>query len=262
VPAGLLPNTTAELRLNGSFFTPQSVVNILGQTINNIEFDGNTGALILSLTTGLVEGDFDIEISNGTNVVFENKLSVVLGTVTPFTNSSFSNVSNTFDLINGNLRKNDITVNSSARSVMEFPFDKNWDFSVNQKISPLFGELLHTTQSHGNNNAFYRFKRVSDNSNWMFFYDILEGASGKFYYDGVTGKRSSIITQNPETEYWNANDPIKVRYNKDNNTIQIIYKGTIKKTLVLPSPLLENVYLEVASEIMDVKDIKYIELEN
>jgi hypothetical protein len=80
-PPGVYPEATVPIRLNGSFFTPQSIVEIEGQTINSKDFDSDTGSFDLNVTTGVEEGDFDIEISNGTNVVFSDRLTVVLGTV-------------------------------------------------------------------------------------------------------------------------------------------------------------------------------------
>jgi len=78
-PASLLPGqTTQEFRIFGSFFTPATIVSIEGQTVNSVTFI-NQGELQLSVTAGMTEGNFDLIISNGTQVTYVDKIVVVLG---------------------------------------------------------------------------------------------------------------------------------------------------------------------------------------
>jgi hypothetical protein len=99
VPVSLLPSSTSELRLSGSFFTPAGFVLIDGQVVNTIEFDADTGDYILSVTTGAIEDDFDIVISNGTTITFDSKLIVNLGDVfIPTLQSDWQNITGEIDL--------------------------------------------------------------------------------------------------------------------------------------------------------------------
>lgn len=80
-PVSVLPSSTTEVRIKGSFYTPAGFVLIDGQVINSIEFDPDTGDYILSVSSGVTEGEFDIVISNGTSVTFSGKFIVNLGEV-------------------------------------------------------------------------------------------------------------------------------------------------------------------------------------
>lgn len=85
-----LPSTTGNFILNGAFFTPQMCLTanlnngngilIEGQTINSATFKSDN-QIICNVTTGSVEGSFDITLNNGLSVIFSDVLLIVLGTV-------------------------------------------------------------------------------------------------------------------------------------------------------------------------------------
>lgn len=73
-----LPNTTGNIVLKGSFFTPNMTVLIQGQTVNNINFKSDN-EIDVNVTTGSAEGTFDITLDNGISKTFTKRLLIVLG---------------------------------------------------------------------------------------------------------------------------------------------------------------------------------------
>jgi len=137
-PSGFLPNTQDNLiNLYGSFFTPQSIVEIEGQTVTAVDFK-NSGWLQVVFDTNALEGDFDITISNGTTVIFRNRIAVVLGEVTTPVEADWDIITGGFDHSNGIDAIKQQTINPDE-SVWEGEFDYTQDFQVrvDSEYSPL-----------------------------------------------------------------------------------------------------------------------------
>jgi len=132
-------------------------------------------------------------------------------------------------------------------------------FALIKELAPLHGVYNHG-DPYLNGAMELAFKKVSDNSVPFKFYDVSEGNSAKFYTDGIYGKSGFTVTSGVETEYWNDNVPIQIRYDKTALTIKVIYKGQEIGVKILPEPLDSDLYLAFRLKQMDVKDIKYIEL--
>jgi hypothetical protein len=84
-----LPNNTGNFVLKGAFFTPAMTAEIPGQTVNYITFI-NDNEIHVNVTTGNIEGNFDVILNNGLSVTFKNRLLIVLGTIIKPVMSDFS----------------------------------------------------------------------------------------------------------------------------------------------------------------------------
>lgn len=93
-PDSYLPNSTGEIVLKGSFFTPDMTVSITGQTINYKTFISDNEVRI-NVTTGPVEGNFDVILNNGLSATFIRRLLIVLGTIYRPLSTSWSNLVST-----------------------------------------------------------------------------------------------------------------------------------------------------------------------
>lgn len=82
-PISIQPNSNdVDVIINGSFFTPETIVDIEGQTVTNIDFV-NSSRLIVRINTANDNDFVPIRISNGTEVEYPTLLAVRLGIVTP-----------------------------------------------------------------------------------------------------------------------------------------------------------------------------------
>lgn len=79
-PAGVLPTTQTLIVFKGEFYTPATIVQIEGQVVNSVSFV-DTQTLNVVVNSGSVEGDYNVTISNGQTVVFNDRLTISNGTV-------------------------------------------------------------------------------------------------------------------------------------------------------------------------------------
>jgi len=131
-----LPNTTGNIVLKGSFFTPNMTVLIQGQTVNYITFISDN-EIYVNITIGSEEGLFGVTLNNGLSVTFADALLIVLGTVYIPTISDWTNVANPISFETGEVLTQ--TGYSQGSALLNFTLDKTKNYSLYYKmeISPL-----------------------------------------------------------------------------------------------------------------------------
>lgn len=138
VPTSLLPSNTASLTINGSFFTPETIVFIENQTVNSITFI-NQGQLVLSVTTSGVEEEVDITISNGTSVIFSGVLPINFGVVYIPTEPDWEDITGSPDVtMNGIMALTQAGISSSGVWNQVIDFSKDWIVSVTPSNDPFY----------------------------------------------------------------------------------------------------------------------------
>ena len=74
-------NTTSDITITGSFFTPTTTVTIAGQTVNSVTFISDN-ELLVNVTSNATDGFYDVIVNNGISTtatgIFEVKLSTWL----------------------------------------------------------------------------------------------------------------------------------------------------------------------------------------
>lgn len=131
-----LPDTTGNLTIKGAFFTPSMTVTIQGQTVNYITFI-NDNEIQVNLTTGIIEGDFDVILNNGVSATFSRRLLIVLGTVYKPDISNWTVFSGTPDLsTKGDIKLNLYNVPCAA-TCFTIPNNKNFRVYFTLTRSPL-----------------------------------------------------------------------------------------------------------------------------
>ena len=236
-PVSLLPSATQELEIYGSFFTPNTIVSIEGQTVNSVEFV-NSSKLILSVTTGATEDEFDITISNGTSVTFLNALIVNLGDVFVPTESDWTGVSANADVSEtGNFKVTISDVDQNATWTPPIDNTKDWTVRFKFKNSPL---------------------STSEN---MYF---------DFVDDVTSSKKISIRWINTLYLYLNGSSSFSlnqtininqiVEVTKIGSTITIYWNGVPKYTATPAVTFSNNWRINIHGQDAYIEGIKYIEL--
>jgi len=136
LPYNFLPNTTGNIILKGSFFTPTMTVVIQGQTVNKIDFKSDNEVHV-NVTTESAEGNFSVTLDNGISRVFPNALLVVLGEV-------FIPIERDFTIVTGNpniavpgeFKLNLFNIACSA-DFFEIPVGQNFRVYVTPTPTPL-----------------------------------------------------------------------------------------------------------------------------
>lgn len=256
-PVSITPSTTAELILNGSFFTPATIVSIEGQTVNSITFV-NSGQLILSLTTGATESEFDITISNGTSITFVDKLIVNLGYVFIPAIADWVSITGLIDVESGGVSTHTYNSAGSATWNKEFDYTKNFRIDFKSKRTP-----LGSFQTSAAGGCSIILKKVSDSSTIMTFYpySVINGSYWRYGY-----------RKDGDNYWWYGQE---VDPNKENKALLIlesalisirwisgvlyIYINNVLKTTTAIT-LTENLKLTAVVKLIDFHSIKYIEL--
>lgn len=245
-PVSLLPSQTQELNLYGSFFTPQTIVSIEGQTVNSVEFV-NSGHLILSVTTGATEGEFDITISNGTSVTFENALIINLGDVFVPNSVDYININQPIDIdTQGTIR---LASNGSTGSAeLNKQFDTSKDFRISFELTKSALNSNPLDQSAGNDllslydiSGSLLFRVWNYNSRNIEIYDSTNSLLNRYAING------NIYGQKFDVDYIAG--------------IWYFYTDRIlKHTSSIHNNLSENVKSIWSVKRNDITNIKYIEL--
>lgn len=243
LPLSLLPDSTSALRLNGSFFTPASIVKIEGQTVNSVIFDDDTGSLDLSVTTGVTEGDFDIEVSNGTNVVYSERLPVVLGVAYSPIESDFNNITGQIDLTENGSAK--VKIANTVGTAEFFDIPPTINVSIRFKLRP--SALGGTPPPFG-----------------TIVYDLT-------LFDKVTGLDTFkagmgvYSTYNISKGFYNATEKVSrnfgggsFEFRRRSNLVQLFIDGTLAFSYT--ETVNNSQGIRVRVKYYDIYDIKYIEL--
>ncbi|MCC9066396.1 IPT/TIG domain-containing protein [Flavobacterium piscisymbiosum] len=136
LPYSFLPNTTGNIILKGSFFTPTMTVVIQDQTVNYLEFKSDNEVNV-NVTTGRAEGSFNVTLNNGISATFPKTLLIVLGTVYTPTANEWENTSLVDVNENGSVKL--INHGSPGRADWNkvFNISKPFEIRMTPKRSPL-----------------------------------------------------------------------------------------------------------------------------
>jgi hypothetical protein len=250
VPTSLLPSNTAQLTINGSFFTPQTIVKIQNQTVNSVEFV-NQGQLILSVTTSAVEEEVDITISNGTTVIFSGVLPINLGVVFIPSEADWNSVIGSANISqSGKIYTTIFDSNSSGDWDKQLDFTKDFIFQFRIKPSILNTEAF-------NNTSFFTLKNVSNNNlklqlNYAGGTSDLYSGQLEVRFNGSYNNYLIGITQTT------INKLIQFRW--IDGVLYFYLNNVLEKTFDNTQIFTENVYLSYLVKTIDIIDIKYIEL--
>lgn len=259
-PVSLLPNSTSELVLSGSFFTPQGFVLIDGQEVNSIEFDADTGDYILSVTTGAMEDEFDITISNGITITFSGKLIVNLGEVFVPTENDWINLSGSIDVSDSGSAKLGV-YNTLASATWDKTLDYTVDFSLrfNFKESSLGG--YSPNSAAGEFNKTVEIVKSSDGTAIMSLYFASNNV-------GIYMYAKDLVANQTFSNLYSSNGGLTYQENLDlfatkNLEIRVIgglfyvyIDNSIKASL--STALTENVKMKVGLKKSDLSNIKQI----
>tara|TARA_B100000953_G_scaffold290249_1_gene275084 strand:- start:2605 stop:4632 length:2028 start_codon:yes stop_codon:yes gene_type:complete len=250
-PTSLLPNSTKELIIKGSFFTPATVVKIEGSTVQSQKFI-NSGQIELSVQTPLDEGNYDISITNGTLVLFDGILPIVLGTVYIPTQPEWGDITGSLDVSQLGAAKLDVynEVSTGVWGTQIFDISKDFRVAFNFKFSPL-----------GAPSGVYRGHTLQ-------LLDVVdESMQYSIAFQGGTGGKI-FNTWNP-TDSWingggvfinNKVSDIDLVIEWLDGALYLYINNSLNKTYT--HVFANNLKLKVNLKINDVVNIKYIELDS
>lgn len=257
-PSKLMPGTTSQLTVYGSFFTPATIVSIASHTVNSVTFV-NQGELVLSVTTSAAEGNFDLTISNGTTVVYNFMVTVMLGTV-------YLPQANEWTIVTGQ-PKVDVpgvveitTFNSLITLRWNKPLEITRNFSVRMsfKRSPLgipnesYGIMQFSLVRNSDKVRMFRLASNFDNNIGIIIANTSLAMTGNDWY---TLGNSSGLAAGPIDAFL---DPREIEFRYVNSVMYLYLNGTLKRTYT--DILTENMLLEINVKSLNIKGIKYIEL--
>jgi hypothetical protein len=251
VPTSLLPSNTAQLTINGSFFTPATVVTIKNQVINSVEFV-NQGKLILSVTTSPLEENVDIIISNGTTVVFSGILPINLGVVYIPSEADWTVTTGTPNLSdNGEIKLTTFGLRIGAKYNIPVDYTSNFSIRFRLKTSPLG---VKSTSYPGIDT--FTLRNFSNNGAKVFttIYRDATSSGGRYYVNGALP-----VTMGNLVTYISTSVLHEFRY--INGTMVFYHNNALQNVPQFSSLVLtENMYIEFDLQYFDIVDIKYIEL--
>lgn len=256
-PISVLPDTTTEIIIQGSFYTPQGFVLIDGQVVNTIEFDPDTANYILSVTSGLTDGEYDITISNGTAVTFEGRFIVNLGVVYIPLSEEWINKTGSINTDLGSEVKID-TFSSLSTAKWNRSIDYIGDFKVVFK----FTESPLGTPYNGSENVRH-ISLYNTTDNLEMFGIGLRFRSGlavqlKGYSDvsSNTVISSYLGATDEETASLVLDKEVEFRF--ISGVMYFYFDGVLKETK--PDIVTSNLNLGISIKTFNIKNIKYIEL--
>lgn len=258
IPVSLLPNSTSELRLKGSFYTPAGFVLLEGQVVNTIEFEPDTGDYVLSVTTAALEGEFDIIISNGTSVTFANKLIVILGVVHVPDIIDWSNIVEPIEILNnGEVKVKTLGQSGFATWQRDIPpTGINWEIRWKIRQSNLVATTIPTNANHASTEDFV-LQRDSDNLKAFGFGIKYESTSlWKPYYETPTDGKLQTTNISPDAP--NLIDTYTFALRFKDGILSYVENNVVKRTLT--HVFTENMKIRVKVIYVDTHSIQYIEL--
>lgn len=256
LPTSLLPSNTQQLTINGSFFTPETIVSIENQTVNSIEFV-NQGQLILSVTTSSVEEEVDITISNGTSVVFSGVLPINLGVVFIPTEANWSNIVGDLNVTEtGNAKI--ITLGAPASGTWGQEFDYTKDFIVKFGVKQ---STLGSAQG-GFDEAIVDFLKVDNSILFnVFYYGRVDSNRADFYgipkYGRVADWDWGLFKNNTQN-YWDTPNTDIIEIRVIDGIVSAYFNNVYRFRYDVS--LTGNIKMKVNLRRFDIVGIKYIEL--
>lgn len=262
VLSSILPNTTGNLTMKGSFFTPNMSASITGQTVNYITFI-NDNLIKINITTGSLEGTFAITLNNGGSATFNNAVLVFWGTVLRPVTSDWINLIQPIDVSEtGSLKVLQYSILGSAvlnKNKISIKSSINFRFVFNFENTPF--EQYPSVADFSTKITFYR---VNDNVPVYSFELYLAGGS----FNGLpnqygalqirSGENLTTLIQrdisNNSIKTWNQ----EIRLQRVGGVVSLFRGGS----LMLVFAYIENteMYVKFETKKVDFLNIKYIEL--
>jgi len=248
LPNNFLPNTTGNIVLKGSFFTPTMTVVIQGQTINYLTFKSDNEVHV-NVTSGSEEGSFGITLNNGLSTTFENVLLIVLGTV-------FKPLTSEWTLTEPiNVDDDKVftqTWNSLGTAVWSKVFDKTKNYRIGYQCSrtPL-GPAYQLYRE-----AQFSLHKVSDNTK-VFSTAFSEESSGRVHleYYSLMDTANDFLYTGP-ANLFDSRDWIP-EFRAVSGIMYLYLNGVLVYTF--NQPVLDDYYLKVYVKCYDLSKIKYVE---
>ena len=256
IPNIYSPNTTNNIIIKGSFFTPETVVAIQGQSINFFKFKSDN-EIHVNVTTGQTEGTFNVTINNGISKTFADAFSVLLGNIFTPEESDWLSVVAPLDVkTSGEAKIGYWNTLQSAVWNKQFDYTRNFRVQFRVKRSPLGDPsdldeyLLHAHLINVSNGE------LAGHSFWMFDDGYQVGPRM------INGNFQESVSLAPiiyyPTDYWETNIQDNViEYRYVNNVLYAYYNSELKATFT--TKLTENVRLKINIKRFDLVGIKYIE---
>ncbi|UTN03990.1 hypothetical protein L0669_22030 [Flavobacterium bizetiae] len=248
LPYIFLPNTTGNIILKGSFFTPNMTVVIQGQTVNYLKFKSDN-EVHANVTSGSEEGSFGITLNNGLSTTFENVLIIVLGTVFKPLTSEWT-LTEPINVDNDKVFTQ--TWNSLGTAVWSKVFDKTKNYRIGYQCSrtPL-GPAYQLYRE-----AQFSLHKVSDNTK-VFSTAFSEESSGRVHleYYSLMDNANDFLYTGP-ANLFDSRDWIP-EFRAVSGIMYLYLNGVLVYTF--NQPVLDDYYLKVYVKCYDLSKIKYIE---
>ena len=242
IPDSTLPDTTTNFTIKGAFFTPNMTVSIVGQTINYINFISDN-LIKVNVTTGKMEGLFDVTLNNGISATFKNALSIVLGVPYYPVTSDWEIVSVPIAIDNNEVST--VTFNSEGVAKLLYELKKEENFSLRFRIRP-----TPTGNSSQYKYCMYLYDAVTLEEKYSF--NIAHGAN---QFQVMTPSFSNFYLGENKA-FW-SNHFFELRYT--DGLMYMYINGILFKTFT-SSTLANNLYLTLKVGQIDFFEIKYIKL--
>ena len=247
LPYNFLPNTTGNIILKGSFFTPAMTVVIQGQTVNYVEFKSDNEVNV-NVTTGSAEGNFDVILNNGLSATFFGRMLIVLGTVFTPIESDWTSVSTNLDITEGKAAKLKVinTVNF-AKWLKLIPASQDFEVHFTFSLSPFldgnyagYENRLNLVKTSDVNQIVYGAGVYGSN--------FLRPGFMSYFNDGI---QDFANNDNPTT-------PIRYKIRRLGQNVSVSVNDEIKR--LFSEQIQIDMYISIELKYSDIINIKYIEL--
>jgi hypothetical protein len=237
-PAGILPNQTKQITINGLYFTPATVVRVPGLTVNTISFI-SPEEIKISLTAGAIESSYNLIVDNGTQTQVDAAILVNNGNVVVPQEAEFIERSNV-DVDNGYVANNDVNSNGYTKWSRVFTAGQLFTLQFRPSVNALKFEP-------GGANRIY-FYNASDGAQRR-RHDISRNPNGSYYIaTNVAGATSGGYVPDPNIVIRQTADSFQIL---DSNNNVLISKSV--------GPINSDFRIGFTSDNMDFNDIKFIE---
>lgn len=253
IPDSYLPNNRGDFVLRGSFFTEESTVSAVGQTVHYVTFVSDN-ELRANITTGIAEGNFDVIVNNGVETVSKGAMLVSYGNVTKpnstswagsdaslgFSNEGEVNISAYNDLVTGTWSK-----------VLDFA--KTWRIQFGLQKSPL-GDPMGFDGSSSE----YHFNIINEIDK------AIHTSFSVYKNSGQVKTYSNIPTffqvyPHQPFSFWSDNKPPFIyEFRCENGVLYIYVNASLKYT---SNALTQNMLFQINLKLYDIINIKYIEIQ-
>lgn len=239
-PTSMLPNTTKEITIIGSFFNPDTTFQIGGCTINWKRFENNDyREVTLQVSSGATEGNFDLTINNGKELVVQDLFTISNGIVTVPLAADFTKTG-TINVSDGELTK--VADNTTGEATWNRLIPSTEPFTIQW--------ILTKTPYVGGTWTTLEFVKASDGSLFE-GYITFQINSGRLRINYRVGGNAFYLE-----DYMDYGTVFGFRRTTDGK-VQYVKNGVVTKSNT--NNLTFDLYLRWGIETNDVKYLKYID---